>query len=109
MKRAMIISVFVVGSLFLTAGSFAMVARGQAHAYRTTPAYCYNCHSWAPGVAYSRCLHFEFRFAHGGYYYRPLGHGHQEFRFARFNGSDHNKEYRTNIKYEPEKGIRARR
>ncbi len=111
MKRALIGAILLAGSTIFAGCGFVFVARSQPSAYRSAPAYCSDCHYIGAGyTAHRQCGHYEIKVAHGGYYYRPYGHAkHNEFRFVKFNGSDHRTENRSDRNYEPEKGTRARR
>ncbi len=90
MRRLMLGIALAAGTLLFSGCGLLFVARSQPYAYHSSPAYCYDCHSWPSGVAYSQCGRYEIRVVSGGYYYRPLVHGrHEEFRYARFHESNH--------------------
>lgn len=108
MKKAILGYVLMAGTLIFSGCGFIFVARNQQpyHAYHhEAPAYCYDCHSWPGSVGYISCSRYEIRVVGGGYYYRPYRHDHhEEFRYAKFRGSDY-KEVRTH----QEKSNRGRR
>ena len=109
MKRAILGLALLAGSVVFAGCGFVFVARSQPYyGYRTTPAYCYDCHNWPAHAVYSRCSHFEIRVVDGGYYYRPYHHSHhEEYRYAKFSGSGHEKNIRAD--QNQEKSRRARR
>jgi hypothetical protein len=110
MKRAILAGLILAGTTIFSGCGLLFVARSQAYGYHSNPTYCYDCHNLSAGVVYSSCNHYEIKVAQGGYYYRPYGHSqHEEFRFAKSHGSDHNNADRADRNNKPEKGIRARR
>jgi hypothetical protein len=96
MKRVILGIVLVAGTTIFAGCGLIFVARSHPYAYRSTPAYCYDCHSLPPGVIYDRCDRYEIKVAHGGYYYRPYHHGrHEGYVYVKFSGSNHSKDYRA--------------
>jgi hypothetical protein len=108
MKRAILGFVLPAAVMIFVGCGFVFVARSRPVAYRSTPAYCYDCHALPTGVIYSKCNHYEIRVAHGGYYYRPFHHGrHEDYRYVKFNGSNHSNDVRAD--QNREKSKRGRR
>jgi hypothetical protein len=108
MKKAILGLVLLAGTTVFAGCGLIFVARGSSYAQRSTPAYCYDCHSLPAGVIYDRCNHYEIRVAHGGYYYRPYRHGrHEEYIYVKLSGSNHNENYRAD--QNREKSKRGRR